>query len=45
MKKLERKLRRTARRKGLNGRAASKYVWGALTRMGAGPKRTENHRE
>jgi hypothetical protein len=38
MKKLERKLRKTARKKGLRGRAASKYVWGALRRMGAGPE-------
>lgn len=37
-KKLEAKLRRTARKKGLTGRAASKYVYGSLHRMGWKPK-------
>lgn len=36
--KLERKLRRTARRRGYSARQTARYVYGALRRMGWRPK-------
>jgi hypothetical protein len=37
--KLERKLRRYARRKGMNRSQTAKYVWGTMRRLGWKPKR------
>lgn len=38
-RKLERKLRRTARRKGLTGRRADAYVYGTMRKTGWKPRR------
>jgi hypothetical protein len=38
-KALEKKIRRTARHKGLKGKALNKYVYGTLRKTGWKPKR------
>jgi hypothetical protein len=38
-KRLERKLRRTARRKGLTGKRADAYVYGSMRKTGWQPRR------